>query len=249
MQIAARRRDQISWCSVQGRQRRGSRSDLMGEIVTGQQQSGSWRYVGGALVVATALLAAFGLGYTVGADKNDSFVANLEDDKRDLQAEVKELRDGAERLTAENNRLRIELARESETAIPAGVAMASGVGNAAGIATATGRGSMTIGGHAVGEIVSNNNEPKRAIARVGLGKTSTLFSGQLSITLVVTDYTGDPLRNTAYLTVASPRKPQITYESVDAGFKVAYENFEITLMEVETFTIVVRVDQLEPTTQ
>lgn len=70
-------------------------------------------------------------------------------------------------------------------------------------------------------------------------KSYSFFSGELTISLIATPFEGDPLRHKVLANIASPKGKVILIDKEDIGTVINYtgkNNFEITILEVETFS-------------
>jgi ribosomal protein L29 len=71
------------------------------------------------------------------------------------------------------------------------------------------------------------------------GKTVSLFSGDILISLVQTSFEGSPLSQKVFATVGSPNYPNLKIERQDVGYSVTYKGkakYEIRIIAADTFS-------------
>ena len=170
------------------------------------------RLIAGATIVGT-VVACVALGYALGKDTNDGLVNFLRE--RNQVAEKTEVQ-----LRAEVSALKLELQGSKQpTSTLSGSAVLDPV---------------TASGGAAGNQKSDEQASVRVVLRTG--ETATPFDGRVLISLVGIKYHGDPLRHAVSASIGSPGKSNKTLESVDVGFAIVYEGYEVRLVASDTLT-------------
>lgn len=85
----------------------------------------------------------------------------------------------------------------------------------------------------------NKSVVKNEIASVDAGKSRTFFNGDLTISLVASNFGGDPLRYRVLANISSPSGKVVKIVNEDPGFMISYNNgikFNITILEVEGYS-------------
>lgn len=172
-----------------------------------------------SVVLGLAGVAAVAaLGYSVGAGKADALVSLLQEQRGELKAE-------AERLAAEVEELKLQIARRPLAP--------------SGDSAATTRESES-------QVVSGGASPapSAATAVVRTQESRELFGGRLIVSVVATPFEGSPLRNRAIFTLGSPGEESASFEHKDVGFAVEFAGYDVRVVSVDTFSVTFRAQQI-----
>jgi len=172
----------------------------------------------GAIATAGAIA---GLGYGVGRDSKSDLVELLE-------RENGELKSSNERLSSENEGLRIKAFNES----PSNVVELSAEVRSDEPLSESGR---------------ENEVESIQTVKVPRQQTATLFDGALEITTISIDYTGTPLVHRVTASVLLPGSEPVKLDRADPGEAIKIGDFQVVITETDTFYAVYRVYRLPKT--
>jgi hypothetical protein len=178
------------------------------------------RLITGATLLATAA-AVFAVGYSLGKDTNDGTTNFLREKYSTLEKSETVLR-------AENASLRVEL--EAARRSPAQSQIPVLVPRAASSSTPA---SATV-----------TSTMPAAELQVRAGATVRAFDGEITISLIGTEYEGTPLRYKVIATLGSPGKESKTLSMVDVGFSVGYGPYEVRVLSSGSSTATFLVTKL-----
>lgn len=170
-------------------------------------------------IIATAGTIA-GLGYSVGRDSKSDLVQLLESQNGELKSKN-------ERLSSENEGLRIKAFNESPSEVV----------------------DMSDNDHSEQPSEESGQDEHGSVETVKVPRqqTATLFDGALEITTVGIDYTGSPLVHRVTASILLPGSEPVKLNRADPGDAIKIGDFQVVITETDTFYAVYRVYALPRT--
>jgi len=178
--------------------------------------------IAGATSVGT-VVACVAIGYAVGKDTNDGLVNFLREKSQISEKTENQLR-------AEVSALKLELqnSKQQTLALPANPALASAAPSASA------------------GVPPKQDDLNSVRVVLKTGETISPFDGKIYISLVGISYQGVPLRHVVSATIGSTGKPSKALDSIDVGFSVVYEGYEVRVVASDTFTGTFLLTKLQP---
>lgn len=172
----------------------------------------------GAIGIA---LGALITGYTISNGQWDATISRLEAENKSLQKTVDQER-------ARISSLKVELAQN-----------VSAEGGANPETTKS-----------VGRLENDKQEAEDsrfAEVNISQGDSASLFGGDLYVSVVATDYGGDPLRHTVFGRIGAPGRESKDFANEEPGYSTSYNGYEVRILSAGTLSAKFLVQKLDET--
>jgi hypothetical protein len=167
-----------------------------------------------------AVLAIAGAGYGLGKDSASEY-------SKILESRVQTLEQSNQKLTTENESLRFRNINNPEKQL-----------NLAPIETVS--------------VVEPPNEPNSGLSevefeekRIAVNQSASFFNGSVQISVIASDFSGNPLRNRIIASVLDSAGEVIKIDKADVGYTNTIGSYRLVLSETDTFYAVFKVYRKE----